>query len=74
MRFFAMDEPAILLSDQAGSALIGSSRATWWRRVKDGTLPPPIKIGGMTRWWRHEIIAAIELAAAERDRERGDVA
>lgn len=61
------DEPAILLSDNAASALLGISRATFWRRVKDGTLPEPIRIGGATRWRRDELLAALDRAAAERN-------
>jgi predicted DNA-binding transcriptional regulator AlpA len=60
------DEPAILLSDHAGAALLGISRATFWRRVADRTLPPPLKLGGVTRWRRTDLIAAIERAAAAR--------
>ena len=61
------DESSILLSDNTGAALLGISRATWWRRVNDGTLPRPLKIGGATRWRRDELLAAIEKATAERD-------
>ena len=64
-----LDEPSILLSDNTGAALLGISRATWWRRVNDGTLPRPLKIGGATRWRRDELLAAIEKAAAVRDAE-----
>ena len=64
-----LDEPSILLSDNTGAALLGISRATWWRRVNDGTLPRPLKIGGATRWRRDELLAAIEKAAAMRDAE-----
>lgn len=61
------DELSILLTDHAGAALLGISRATFWRRVADGTLPKPIKIGHATRWRRAEVLAAIERATAERD-------
>lgn len=60
------DEPALLLSDNAGAALLGISRATFWRRVNDQTLPPPIRLGGSTRWRRDELMAAVERASAER--------
>ena len=62
-----MQEPAILLNDNASAALLGISRATFWRRVNDGTLPRPIKLGGVTRWRRCELDAAIERAAKDRD-------
>ena len=62
-----LDEPSILLSDNTGAALLGISRASWWRRVNDGTLPRPLKIGGATRWARDEIDAVIDRAKRDRD-------
>jgi predicted DNA-binding transcriptional regulator AlpA len=56
-----------LLSDQGVAALLDMSRASVWRRVKDQTLPQPIRIGGLTRWSRAEIEAVIEAALAARD-------
>ncbi len=41
--------------------------STIWRRVADGTLPKPIKIGGLTRWVRPEIDTVIDRAKAVRD-------
>ena len=68
-----MADDNILLTDRQSAALFSISRPTFWRRVGDGTLPRPIKIGGATRWRRDELLAAIERVAAERDRERSDV-
>jgi predicted DNA-binding transcriptional regulator AlpA len=65
------DEPALLLSDHAAAALLGISRATFWRRVNDRTLPPPLRLGGVTRWRRSELVAAIERAAAARQATAG---
>ena len=62
------DEPSILLSDNAAAAMLGISRATFWRRVNDSSLPRPIKIGGATRWHRAELLAAVDAALAKRDR------
>ena len=62
-------EPSILLSDNAGAALLGISRATFWRRVNDGSLPRPIKLGGATRWHRDELLATVAAALAKRDGE-----
>jgi predicted DNA-binding transcriptional regulator AlpA len=42
------------------------SDATTWRHVKAGLLPPPIKIGGLTRWIPEEVEAAIEAAKVAR--------
>ena len=56
-----------LIGVQTVAELIGDSTSTVWRRAKDGTLPRPIKIGGMTRWSRAEIEAVIAQRLAERD-------
>ena len=61
------DEPAILLSDNTAAALLGISRATLWRGSHDGRFPAPIRLGGLTRWRRDELVAVVEKAAAERD-------
>lgn len=45
---------------------IRASVPTAWRRVADGTLPRPIKIGGLSRWPRSEILAVIETAKVKR--------
>lgn len=55
-----------LVRDGDGAAMLGCSKATFWRRVADGTIPKPIKIGGMSRWPQSEIIAVIEAAKARR--------
>lgn len=58
-----------LIRDADGAELIGCSKATWWRRVADGTLPEPVKIGGISRWPLSEIVAVIEAAKAARGRK-----
>ncbi|TVQ59552.1 MAG: DNA-binding protein [Rhodobacteraceae bacterium] len=63
------DEAPILVPDKHGAAMFNWSRATFWRRVKDGTLPRPIKIAGATRWRRDELLETIERLTAERDAE-----
>ena len=57
----------MLLADRDGAAMLGISRATFWRRVADGTLPRPIRLGGVTRWRQDELLLAIERASAIRD-------
>lgn len=37
-------------SDTTLATLIDSSRSTVWRYVRTGILPPPLKIGGLTRF------------------------
>lgn len=54
------DQTPVLVSDLTASAMLGMSRATFWRRVKDGTFPQPIRIGGMTRWRQDKLMEAIE--------------
>lgn len=51
---------AYLMADHTAAALLGISRATFWRRVKDGTFPAPVKIGGATRWRRADLLAAVD--------------
>ena len=55
-----------LLKDKESAAILGCSVPTFWRRVADGTIPRPVKIGGMSRWPRSEIIAVIDTAKAQR--------
>ena len=55
-----------LITDAEGAAMLNCSKATWWRRVADGTIPPAIKIGGMSRWKRSDAVDVIERAAANR--------
>lgn len=45
----------------------GCSKSTFWRRVADGTIPRPLKIGGMSRWPQSEISNVIERAIVQRN-------
>lgn len=58
--------PDPLLKDREAAKLLEVSLATFWRRVKDGTVPRPIKLGSMSRWPRSEILEVIEKAKAAR--------
>lgn len=42
------------------------SRATFWRLVKSGDFPKPIKVGRRSFWLRREVLAWIEERAAAR--------
>lgn len=55
-----------LVRDVDGAFMMGCSRATFWRRVADGTIPAAIKIGGMSRWRLSDIEAVIAQAEAAR--------
>ncbi|MEJ6390468.1 helix-turn-helix transcriptional regulator [Gymnodinialimonas ulvae] len=56
-----------LIRDREAAAILGASVSTFWRRVQDGVIPRPIKIGGLSRWKKSEIEAVIAKAEAERD-------
>ena len=56
----------LLITDIEVGHLLGCSRATVWRRVADGTLPAPVKIGGSSRFLHEEICRRVEQAAAAR--------
>lgn len=55
-----------LLKDREAAPLLGISVPTFWRRVADGTIPKPIKLGVLSRWPQSEILAVIERAKAAR--------
>lgn len=56
-----------LLTDRETAEILNCSRATVWRRVGDGTLPKPLKIGGMTRFVDSEIYDRVAEAMARRE-------
>lgn len=58
--------PDPLLKDKEAAALLGMSVPTFWRRVRDKTVPTPIKLGSMSRWPRSEVLDVIERAKAAR--------
>ena len=55
-----------LVSVDVGASLLGMSVASFWRRVADGTIPEPLKLGRLSRWPRSELVAVIENAKAAR--------
>lgn len=59
--------PDRLVSVRDTADQLGCSVATVWRRVADGSIPKPVKIGGITRWSQSELSALIEDAKAERE-------
>lgn len=44
-----------LINIRETAALLGCSPSTIWRRAADGSIPPPIRLGGMTRWSEAEM-------------------
>lgn len=55
-----------LLTARESAGVLQISVPTFWRRVADKTVPKPIKLGGLSRWPRSEILAVIERAKAAR--------
>ncbi len=55
-----------LLTVREGAAILQISVPTFWRRVADGTIPKPVKLGSLSRWPQSEILAVIEDAKARR--------
>ncbi len=39
-----------LLKDKEVAAMLGIGVRSVWRKAQDGRLPPPVKVGGSTRW------------------------
>lgn len=58
--------PERLLSVKETAFALGCSVSTVWRRVADGTLAQPLKIGGMSRWTPSDVDAVISRAEEER--------
>lgn len=56
-----------LITDREASAMLGCARSTIWRWASAGTIPQPLKIGGLARWQLSDIEAVVEAAQAERE-------
>lgn len=61
-----MDINDHLLNAKESAKILQISVPTFWRRVSDGTIPPALKIGSISRWQQSEIINVIETAKAQR--------
>jgi len=55
-----------LLRDEDLANILNCSVSTVWRRVADGTISRPIKIGSMSRWLPSEAAEVIKRAKAQR--------
>ncbi|WP_246045486.1 helix-turn-helix transcriptional regulator [Rubellimicrobium roseum] len=58
----------MLLTDRESAALLHVAVSTFRRYVTKGLVPPPIKLGGASRWPQSEILAVIEAAKDARAR------
>jgi predicted DNA-binding transcriptional regulator AlpA len=45
---------------EQAAAYLSMSRATFFRLVEDGMMPPPVKVRGMTMWDRYDLDDAFE--------------
>lgn len=54
-----LTRPMVLLDARKSSKVTGDALSTFYKRVKDGILPKPIKIGGSSRWIEEELEACI---------------
>jgi len=50
------------MTDKEVGHLLGMCRTSVWNRVKDGTLPKPIKLGRLSRFSHSDVLGAIEAA------------
>ncbi|WP_278921939.1 helix-turn-helix transcriptional regulator [Pseudophaeobacter profundi] len=57
-------DPLLKVSEAAN--ILSISVPSFWRRVADGSVPRPIKLGSSSRWLCSEILAVIEEAKARR--------
>lgn len=55
-----------LLTDKGSAALLHVAVSTFRRYVAGGLVPPPIKLGGTSRWPQSEILGVIEAAKEAR--------
>lgn len=54
------DEQTILVSAREAATMLGIGVSTLWREAKANRLPPPVKIGGATRWRVSDLLRAVE--------------
>lgn len=52
-----MNDLKILVPAAEAAQMLSMGRSTFWREVGKGTLPQPIKLGGLTRWRVADILA-----------------
>ncbi len=57
-----------LLSAKETATFLSLSRTTLWRRTRSGALPAPLRVAGLTRWRRSELLAFLDAAGLVRDR------
>ncbi|EJF87633.1 hypothetical protein ME1_01002 [Bartonella vinsonii subsp. arupensis OK-94-513] len=61
-----MNKNETLLTTRESAKMLGISVTTLWRRVADGTVPKPLKIGALSRWLASDLHDVIEKAKNQR--------
>lgn len=64
---FAWKDSDPLLTAKEAMWELGLSRASFYRRIEDGMIPRPLKLGSVCRWPASEIAAVVEAAKARRN-------
>ena len=59
--------PVLVTADQA-SAMLGVSKAHFYRMHNAGRIPLPVRLGGAVRWRRAELLAWIDAGMPNRQR------
>lgn len=52
--------PRLLIPAREAAAMLSMGKSTFWREVKNGRLPQPVKFGGCTRWRVSELKQCVE--------------
>ncbi|WP_241649248.1 helix-turn-helix transcriptional regulator [Paenirhodobacter populi] len=55
-----------LLTGKEAAPILGMSYPTFLRKVREGMIPKPLKLGALSRWPQSEILSVIEKAKAAR--------
>ena len=55
----------LLVTAEKAAELLSIGKSTFWREVKNKNVPPPVKIGGLTRWRVADLERCVEKLAPE---------
>lgn len=55
-----MSEQRILVPVADAARMLSMGKSTFWREVKNKNLPPPVKIGGLTRWRVSDLLRCVD--------------
>ena len=62
----------ILVPALEAAQLLSMGRSTFWREVAKGTIPAPVKIGGLTRWRVQDLQASVSKMGQHNAKVSGD--